>query len=106
MSQMPWVLKITTDNLQCSKEKYSSINGSQQHNLTMADAPSEALKQTCLNKDCMSVLPCDLLSSFVKLEHEEVKASVDKKESKDINARIWKHATNFQSFAPVVGGKT
>jgi hypothetical protein len=100
---MPWVLKMTTDDARCSKEKNLSINGSQQHDLTMANgAPSKALKQTHLNQDHVSVLLCELHGSFLKLQHEKVKASIDKKDLKDINARLWKRATNFQGFTSVV----
>jgi hypothetical protein len=96
------VLKITTENSQCSEQKNASINRSQQDDLMMADAPSEALRRTCLNKECMSLLPCVLHHFFLKLEHEEVKAWLQKEESKAINTRIWGHATKFLAFAPVV----
>jgi hypothetical protein len=68
----------------------------------MADAQSEALRQTCLNKEHVSLLPRVLHPFILKLEHEEVKAWVQKEEFKAINARIWGHATKFQAFTPIV----
>jgi hypothetical protein len=99
---MPWVLKITTDNLQCSEEKNSSINRSQQHDRMMASAPSEALKQTYLNQDPSSAGGFELVPWFLKLEYEELKARVEKIEYKVINSKIWTHGSRHKDFFPGV----
>jgi hypothetical protein len=55
----------------------------------MSNDPSPALLKTCLNGDHATEMPCALHSDFLTLDHEDVKARVQKKESEGFNAKIW-----------------
>jgi hypothetical protein len=66
-----------------------SIDSSQPGDLTMSNDPSPALLKTCLNGNCAMEMPCTPHSDFLTLDHEDVKARVQKKESEGFNAKIW-----------------
>jgi hypothetical protein len=55
----------------------------------MSNDPSPAPLKARLNGDHATEMPRAPCSDFLTLDHEEVKARVQKKESEGFNAKIW-----------------
>jgi hypothetical protein len=65
----------------------------------MSNDPSPGLLKTHLNVKHAKEMPSTLHSNFLTLEHEEVKARVQKKESEGFNKKIWNLMRDTQDEA-------